>query len=186
MKPLAPLKPTKTKAPRITRATAWRVAAPATALGLALPLTLATPAAAQGGTAVRHESNVTYSANGGMDNEMTVGVLRGAVSIQDEAGITAGPGCVQETDTLVTCGAAASVSRVTIQAGDGDDTIEVTAPLNTTIDAGPGADTVSTGGGNDQINLGDGAAGDTVTSCGAGPGLVVADPGDTVSMKDCA
>ncbi|WP_175409581.1 hypothetical protein [Streptomyces sp. TRM64462] len=173
------------KKPRIGTAAAWwRVVTPAAVVGLALPLAVAGPAQAQGGNAVRYGSYVVYTANAGEQNDVIVGVLQNEVAIQDEAGVTAGPGCVQRSDILATCGPAASVGRVTVQLRDGDDQIVIAATLNTTIDAGTGTDTVRTAGGSDQINLRDGAPGDVVESCGAGFDYVAANPGDTVAT-DC-
>ncbi|GAA4900885.1 hypothetical protein ACFPM3_27400 [Streptomyces coeruleoprunus] len=168
------------KIPRSARSRLLRVAVPAAALGLALPLVLATPAAAQGGTAVRYGSYVVYQAAEGEENDVTVTSVTGLLVIHDEAGADAGPGCTQVDDETVHCGQVSGVSRLTVQLRDEDDDLSVQVAVNTTVDAGSGEDTVATAGGNDQINLRDGAGGDVVTTCGTGFDYVSANPGDTV------
>lgn len=168
-------------AARALRRAAVSAAAGALGLGLAAPLALAARAApAQGGTAARFGGTVVYDAGPGVENDVAVGLFLGELAVQDETGAAAGPGCVRRSDVLVTCGAAAGVTRITVRTGDQDDRVHVAVPLDAVVDPGTGADDVTTHGGGDRITLGDGGPGDRVASCGAGADAVAADPGDTV------
>ncbi|MFJ3163553.1 hypothetical protein [Streptomyces kanasensis] len=177
------------RTPSAAGAALRRATASAAVLGLALSLALATPAAAgagaAGGTAVRQGAAVVYTASGRVANDVVVGVLLGEVAVQDEAGVTAGPGCVRRSDVLVTCGPVEGVSRVAVRVRDGDDRVHVAAPVDASVDAGTGRDEVTTHGGGDRIVLRDGAPGDTVRSCGGGEDHLRVDAGDTVPASGC-
>jgi hypothetical protein len=130
-------------------------------------------------------------------------VNTGRVPGYDEPGCYVSTTAVDHTSSVVVCplqipdvalgdgnddfylwGATAS-HPITIDLGSGDDTLEITDAWasSITVTGGPGKDTITTGDGNDTINLVDGAGGDTVT-CGGGIDTVNADTGDTVA-SDC-
>ncbi|MER6024939.1 hypothetical protein [Streptomyces sp. NPDC001851] len=163
-----------------------RAVGPAVVAGL-LVASAATPAAAQapGSTAFRIFGGlVGLQARAGVDNTVTATVSAGShLILTDTKGIAIGPGCtrVDADPNSADCGPVATVSRLAIALGDGNDSFDGSAVhVNTTVDAGTGTDTVTTNGGNDTIGVQDNAGGDTV-NCGDGTDTVFADPGDTVN-----
>ncbi|MCX4698217.1 hypothetical protein [Streptomyces sp. NBC_01373] len=171
---------------KIERNTLMRAAAPALVAGLLVPV-FATPAGAQeppGSTAVRFSGSVQLSARWGVPNAVTVRVENGNLIITDSAGVAPGPGCSRPNpndSTLVNCGPL-PVARLNVALRDQGDSIFVDAPVNTSVDAGTGDDTVRTGSGNDSVNVRDGNPRDTV-DCGEAPGdfdRAIGDPGDGI------
>ncbi|MFI1366056.1 hypothetical protein [Streptomyces griseochromogenes] len=162
-----------------------RAAGPALAAGLVV--SFATPAAAQtpGSTAFRlFGSLVGLQARAGVQNQVSSAVsAANHLLLTDTAGIAIGPGCARVSDTTADCGSISTGTRLLIALGDQNDSAKADAPVNTTVDAGTGVDSVSTDGGNDTISVQDNAGGDTVT-CDGGNDVVFADPGDNIAT-DC-
>lgn len=162
---------------------------------------LLAPSAALASSAGVTDGVLTYEAAGGEVNQVTLGHYNGDYTINDGGAIiSAGPGCrtTQGGHEAVCSGVTAIVvklgdqpdsavsqlllTRVTIDGGDGGDTLTGGLPSDTllggagddtlrggwggdTIDAGNGTDTVDAGVGSDKIFVRDGAV-DTVT-CGS-------------------
>lgn len=174
-----------------------RTAVPAAAAGIVLTA-FALPAAAQtpGATVTRSGSTVQVAARPGFVNHIHVGGLTQADGVHlivedDLSGVAAFNGCRQVSPTVADCGV--GVTQLSISLGDMNDTLFVdqtadqnnpqSAPLlvNASVDAGTGSDLISTGRGNDQINVRDGIPGnDRVTCDGGTQDRVVADPGDSI------
>ncbi|MGN9759260.1 hypothetical protein [Streptomyces sp. SD31] len=158
-----------------------RAAVPALAAGL-LVTALATPAAAQtpGSTAFRFFGNVGLSARAGFVNNVTATVVGANLRLTDSSGVAAGPGCRQVDFNTVDC--PLPVSRLSVGLGDQGDTFDGTSiVIRTVVDAGPGGDTVATGGANDMIGVDDDTPNnDTVTTCGLGSDAVFANSGDRI------
>lgn len=112
--------------------------------------------------------------------------------VRDATGITAGAGCTQDTDTSVACGDGASVNAIEITGGGGADRIAVSSGTYAslviaavTVNAGDGDDilqlgAMSTGPDNNLVPVLDGGAGDDQINAGGdavtidgGPGLDV-------------
>lgn len=167
---------------KITSGILKRVAVPAVVAGMALPMALATSAAAQSGpasTVTRVGSSVAYSAYNGENNKLTMGVDGTTLVVVDNEGIHAGTGCVQADANTALCGSVANnaVTRIAVELRDGMDTAFIGVDINTTVTAGGGADMVETAGGNDTIDVRDGVRGnDTVVSCGGGVDTAVGNP----------
>ncbi|MEU6664587.1 hypothetical protein [Streptomyces sp. NPDC046727] len=159
-----------------------RAAGPVVAAGL-LVASSATPAAAQtpGSTAFRVFGGlVGLQARAGVQNHVSAAVSdTNHLLLTDTTGIAIGPGCTRLSSTTADCGNILTVTRLAIALGDQNDTAEAGVPVNVTVDAGTGVDSVSTNGGNDVIGVQDNAPGDTV-SCDGGTDTVFADPGDSV------
>ncbi|MBT2506069.1 hypothetical protein J7I98_09205 [Streptomyces sp. ISL-98] len=174
---------------KITSGILKRVAVPAVVMGMALPLTLATSAAAQqpgpASTVFRIFGYVAYSAYSGENNKVTVSVGPGnTLVVEDKEGIVAGRGCQQATDLVAVCGAAQTVTRIVAQLRDGTDVLFVGVDKPSSVDAGPGSDVVETSGGNDTIDVRDGVNNnDTVTSCGGGTDTAAGNPGDYLDLS---
>lgn len=169
----------------VSSSTLRRVAGPALAAGL-LVTALATPAAAQtpGSTAFRVFGNAFLSARAGVHNQMSATVSNGRLILADTTGVAVGPGCVRVSATSADCGSVTTVGRLAIGMGDGNDGYQGNIALRTTVDAGPGTDTVATGGGNDTIGVSDGVAGNDTVTCDGGSDVVFRDVGDTIAA-DC-
>ncbi len=162
-----------------------RAVGPVLAAGLVVTA-LAAPAAAQtsGSTAFRVLGTAFLSARAGAHNQMSVSVSDGRLILTDTTGVAVGPGCVRVSATSADCGSATTVGRLAIGMGDGNDSFQGTIAVRTTVDAGPGADTVATGAGNDTIGVNDGVAGNDTVTCDGGSDVVSRDLGDTVAA-DC-
>ncbi|MGW1952418.1 hypothetical protein ACWCPI_06580 [Streptomyces sp. NPDC001920] len=165
--------------------TLQRAVGPVLAAGL-LVTALATPAAAQtpGSTAFRVFGNAFLNARAGVHNQMSASISSGRLILTDTTGVAIGPGCVRVSATSADCGSATTVGRLAIGMGDGDDGFQETIAVRTTVDAGPGSDTVATGAGNDTIGISDGVAGNDTVTCDGGSDVVFRDLGDTVAA-DC-
>ena len=163
-----------------------RAAGPALAAGLVVA-SFATPAAAQaapGSTAFRVFGLVGLQARAGVQNNVSASVSGTShLLLTDTTGIAVGPGCTRVSATTADCGAIAAGTRLVIALADQNDTATTDVPVNVTVDAGTGVDSVTTSGGNDVIDVEDNAGGDTVT-CDGGTDTVFADPGDTIA-PDC-
>lgn len=111
----------------------------------------ATPAYAAGGI-TRSGDWVQLVARSGAANEIQVttsGVNLVVTDVRDA--LTAGTGCTQVTNRSVHC-SLSGLSRVRIDAGDGDDIVRMSAgPLDSTIDGGPGNDTLYGSTGTDSL-----------------------------------
>jgi Ca2+-binding RTX toxin-like protein len=117
-------------------------------------------------------NNVTVDlANGTVANGVSTG---GTYTVTDPgASITTNAPCINVSPTSATC-PATGTNRVTVNAGDMDDTVRMNAkpPKGTTILGGTGSDSLNGGPGSDTMDGGDG--GDTMVG---GPGNDVMDPG---------
>ncbi|MGI5377536.1 hypothetical protein ACQEV2_25500 [Streptomyces sp. CA-251387] len=162
------------------------MAVPAVAAGLLVPV-FATPAAAQtpGSTAFRVFGNVGLSARAGFVNNVTATLFTNSSNVTrlrltDSSGVAAGPGCSQVNFNTVDC--PLPVSRLSVGLGDAGDLFDGTGiGIRTVVDAGPGADIVSTGSGNDTIGVDDDVPmNDRVLTCGFGSDVVFANPGDMI------
>ncbi|WP_328871084.1 hypothetical protein OHT76_13700 [Streptomyces sp. NBC_00287] len=161
-------------------------AAPALAAGV-LVTAFAAPAVAQeppGSTVVRSGGTVSLNARSGVSNYVTVS-SDGRVIVEDQSGITAGPGCTRLSSTAAACGSTATATRLAFSLGNWSDVLSVGVSINTSVNAGSGVDTITTGGGNDSINAADGVGGnDWVTCDGGSNDSAFADRGDTIN-RDC-
>ncbi|MGY6025669.1 hypothetical protein [Streptomyces spinosirectus] len=157
-----------------------RVAGPALVAGLVVASTAApaVAAATPGSTAFRIFGGlVGLQARAGVANNVTVTVSGGRLILTDATGIAIGSGCTRVSANSADCGPSSTVSRIAIALEDMNDTANVSADINSIVDAGTGTDTVTTAGGNDLIDVEDNAPGDQV-NCGGGADTVFADPGD--------
>jgi hypothetical protein len=164
-----------------------RAAAPALAAGI-LVTAFATPAAAQppGSTVVRSGTGVSLSARYAVSNYVTFSDDGGDLIVEDQSGIYAGPGCEQLTPTAAVCGETASATRLTVALRDWSDVLHVGVAVNTTVDAGTGTDSITTGGGDDTIFARDGVRGNDWITCDGHRtrDTAYADLGDSIN-PDC-
>jgi Ca2+-binding RTX toxin-like protein len=143
--------------------------------GLAGAAVLVAPGAAYAASSAGVSgATLRVDAEPGKANRFRLGMLNTTITITDSGDIlTAGAGCVSITRNVTECDAT-SVTRIQINAGDGDDTVESQVLLDTTVNAGDGADLVTTSGRADTISGGGGAdvlnggAGDDTLNGGAG------------------
>ena len=167
---------------KIVSSTLKRAAVPVVAAGL-LVASSATTAAAQtpGSTAFRIFGGlVGLQARAGVQNHVSAAVSDlNHLLLTDTTGIAIGPGCTRLSATTADCGVIGTGTRLVIQLGDQNDTASAGVPVNVTLDAGTGVDSVTTNGGNDTVGVQDNAPGDTV-SCDGGADTVFADPGDII------
>ncbi|WAZ21454.1 hypothetical protein STRCI_002628 [Streptomyces cinnabarinus] len=163
------------------------VVAPALAAGV-LVTAFAAPAVAQeppGSTVVRSSGTVSLNARSGVSNYVTVSSASGRLIVEDQSGITAGPGCTRLSSTAAACGATATATRLAFSLGNWSDVLSVGVAVSSSVNAGSGTDVITTGGGNDSVNASDGVGGnDWVTCDGGSSDSAFADPGDSVS-RDC-
>ncbi|MFC8919038.1 hypothetical protein E2C00_21345 [Streptomyces sp. WAC05374] len=173
---------------KITSSTLKRLAVPALVAGLALPLTVTSPAAAAeaGAKVTRYGGTVTLNARTGVKNTVTFSANAAReLVVRDGSGLLVGPGCrrVGTDGTTAVCGSLSAVTRVRAMVRDGDDSVRVKVAEASTIDAGNGRDLVQTGAADDTINVRDGEEGDRVESCGGGAhDTFFADAGDIIPM----
>ncbi|MDF3143283.1 MULTISPECIES: hypothetical protein [unclassified Streptomyces] len=137
------------------------VIVPALAAGLAMPLVLATPAAAAPtGMVTRSGGTVTFVPFPGAANQVTFYVAGDLtrLRVSDPAGITAGPGCTQTSARTATCGTIAGVTGIQADGGDGNDRLAAEADLHIPVDfdGGPGQDILVGGTADDHLEDPDG------------------------------
>ncbi len=142
----------------------WRVATLVCALVLASIFALT---ALAGSGTVSGGTTLTYSAVPGEVNHITVSVVGGHLTIADTAGVTATGTCPLGLSGL-DCGLVSSLTGpMTINAGDGSDTVTIDSSVNSTIPS----ITISGGTGNDTlvnnsnrpVTFSGGAGNDTIT-----------------------
>jgi hypothetical protein len=121
-------------------------------------------------------STVTVTANAGEANDVLINL---DLEITDAAGITAGPGCTQETPTKVTCGTDFRITQIslgdandtyfnsfftmqsqTVDGGAGNDNLRANSLEGSVIDGGDGDDAIRGGSATDRL-MG-GAGNDTI------------------------
>jgi hypothetical protein len=150
-----------------------------------LALVAATPAKA-GTASVSAEGTLSYVANPGETNTVTVTQNGGTFTVSDAtADVSPGAGCVQGATTgVATC--AGSIGAISVDLLDLNDFVDVNAQAPSTLNgrlgddelvAGDGVDFVHGGPGSDTINVRDSAR-DSV-QCDAGD-TVASDPADIV------
>jgi Ca2+-binding RTX toxin-like protein len=168
------------------------------ALLAAMGLFLLSPSGALASTAAKAgptQANLTYTAANGEVNAVTVSLSGANYTIDDPgATISAGAGCTSAGVHQVTC-AAAGVTRLTVKAGDRNDSVGVAnsvAPtIRSNVEGGVGSDTVVGGRGDDTVvgtdfrlnQLGmDQADGSDTLEGGFGDDFIIGGPGvDTVT-----
>jgi Ca2+-binding RTX toxin-like protein len=135
------------------------------------------PTAAEASTASVAAGVLTYSANPGEVNDVTVSTNGLFKRITDTgATISPGLGCVSILSTIVDCSAVVSA---VINAGDEADTVAVSVPLASVLNGGDGNDNLTGGTGIDTLN---GGNDDDVLDGGTGADLLNGGSGiDTVS-----
>jgi Ca2+-binding RTX toxin-like protein len=162
----------------------WGASLVALVAGAAL-ISFASPPGAFASTAAKTGPTLavlSYTAEAGESNDVTVSLSGGAYTILDPgATITAGAGCSSVNANEVTC-SATGITRINVKALDGDDSLGIDDSVGTTparLDGGPGDDVVVGGPGNDFVIGGpgnppdgndtlDGGLGDDGISGGAG------------------
>ncbi|MEV8533659.1 hypothetical protein [Streptomyces sp. NPDC051211] len=139
-----------------------RLIGPAAA-ALSLVVLGAGPAAAAPSVASRVGSEVRWTALPATANTVFVGQFpAGTLSIFDEAGIVAGPGCVTQAPTQVGCGPLATATRIRLAANDGNDSVTLLfpfqgpLPIPADIDGGSGQDRLRSGDRADRLTDPDG------------------------------
>lgn len=143
-------------------------------LGLTLAACLAVGAAsaasALASTVSKSGSTLTYTAANGEANQTIVSLAGGVYTIQDSgATIAGGTTCSAVNANKVTC-PGAGINAITVNAGDMNDLVWVTAATSATVTGAAGNDTLIGGNGNDVL---DG---------GTGPDAIYGGPGtDTVT-----
>jgi hypothetical protein len=160
-----------------------------TIAALAATLLVALPSAARASTITFANGVLTVTGTGERTNDVQVrgtGTVERFPASGDNDPITSVPGNCAEVDAQVQY-ACSGVTRVVVDAGEGDDTIDATAatvpvsldggPDNDTVSGGDGADTVSGSDGNDVLR---GGAGDDTLEGGGGDDQLVNESGADV------
>jgi Ca2+-binding RTX toxin-like protein len=130
---------------------------------LALGAASAAPALAS--TVSKSGSTLTYTAANGETNQTVVSLAGGVYTIQDSgATITGGTACSAVNANKVNC-PGAGINAITVNAGDMNDLVWVTAPTSATVTGAAGNDTLIGGNGNDVLI---GCVGDDTLSGGGG------------------
>jgi Ca2+-binding RTX toxin-like protein len=121
------------------------------------------PAASFAGTASTDGSNVSYAANLGEQNDVTVQLSGGVYTITDTAGVTAGAGCTAAGANSATCpqSAAPNLDHLAVGTRDLDDTINLATMTDlprdgTRMDGAEGNDTLIGSNTGDKITAGRG------------------------------
>ena len=109
--------------------------------------------AAQAATVAVSGATLQIVAAPGETNQLAIAPASGAVSVTDSAALTPGAGCTANGAALRCTGA----TRLTVDLGDGDDTLTVTATLALTAVDGPGDDRVTGSGAADTFVASPGA-----------------------------
>ncbi|MEK6251987.1 MAG: calcium-binding protein [Actinomycetota bacterium] len=172
-------------------------------LAACLALGAASAASALASTVSKSGSTLTYTAANGEANQTIVSLAGGVYTIQDSgATIAGGTACSAVNANKVTC-PGAGLNAITVNAGDMNDLVWVTAPTNAIVTGAAGNDTLIGGNGNDVLigcagddnlsglggadTLLDGAlncagGGNDTLDGGAGPDVMFGGPGtDTVT-----
>jgi Ca2+-binding RTX toxin-like protein len=162
-----------------------RLGLPVVAVVGAVLLSPGTASAASGVTA----SGITLQVNAqaGKDNRIGVTLVNSTFTVIDTGDtVTPGTGCVAVDPNTVRC-SAAGISRVVVNAGDGDDAVSSQVPFDTTVSGGPGRDRISTSVGDDTLDggpeddsLSAGAGGDTLRGQAGNDRLLAAEGVDTL------
>jgi hemolysin type calcium-binding protein len=125
-----------------------------TIAGLAVAAALAGPAPASGSTAGVLTGALSYTANTGEVNNVTV-IQNGLFHRVSDSGadITPGLGCISVLPKIVDCLGVASLG---LDLGDGNDTVQVLVSTISSISGGAGSDVLIGNGGIDTLNGGEG------------------------------
>jgi Ca2+-binding RTX toxin-like protein len=156
-------------------------------VGLALVVLLATAAPALAGTvSMVPGGEPTFVAASGETNHVKAGKSGSVFTVSDAVPLTAGAGCTQVSATTAHCASAST--RITIQLGNRNDSMQITGGTAVTAAGGTGNDSLQGRGRNDTLNGGTGgddmqggAGTDTVTYAGYG-----STQGVTVTLDDFA
>jgi hypothetical protein len=161
--------------------------------GAALALLALAPASADAAQVTLSGGTLTYQAAPGETNAPSLGSVLSRFYVKDPSATLslAGTGC-SETDAQTVSCPDAGVTRLVVDTGDGNDTIDLslnwsTLPAelnggagNDTIKGGPGTDVISGGSGDDTLRgnggadaIGGGDGTDTVTYAGRRAGVIV-------------
>ncbi|GII01671.1 calcium-binding protein [Planobispora takensis] len=120
----------------------------------ALPASAAT-AFADAGTCTFNAGSgeLRYTAADGVDNEVVIELENNSIFIRDGAGdVVVGAGCLASGNDARRL--AATVTRIHVAAGDGDDSVRVTAPRRAVLRGGDGEDDLRGAGVADDIRGG--------------------------------
>ncbi|MEU8248755.1 calcium-binding protein [Nonomuraea sp. NPDC048916] len=144
----------------------------------ALPA-MATTAFADAGTCTRSGTELRYTAEPGVDNDVTVrfGPANLTIVVEDQGGeVVAGTGCTAVGDNA--SAPAGAITRVRVTTLNGDDTVHVNVTRPSTLRGGDGEDALfggpqadDIGGGNGEDDL-RGLGGDDVLSGGAADDII--------------
>ncbi|MBE2314709.1 hypothetical protein DVA67_001890 [Solirubrobacter sp. CPCC 204708] len=126
-------------------------------LSIAAAMLAIVPASAEAGTVAREGTELVYRSAPGERDYVVMQVLRGQPGISaGGTGVTLGAGCQDRTCSLD------GVTAIRVLAGDGDDQVDIFAPLPVVADLGPGDDaflgrartvTASGGDGDDRLSF---------------------------------
>ncbi|MFQ5426701.1 MAG: calcium-binding protein, partial [Gaiellales bacterium] len=136
-------------------------------------LSIVAPPAALGADASVDSATLTYGAADGEPNDLTISLADPTFTLTDPgATITAGAGCTTVNANEVTCDAT-GVTAIAVTLGDMDDSASVAPAIDTSIEGGPGADTLTGGPGDDVFLEGAGPTG--ADTFDGGPGVDTVD-----------
>ena len=149
-----------------------RIAITSTLLALSLHPGLARAGTA-GGFVYSHYEGLSYVANAGETNDVTITGSGSTYSIHDSAGLTAGLDCTQVDATTATCESSRpSFHDISVATRDGDDIVHISSDTNTHVLGGRGDDQLFGGSESAEHSAGDvldgGPGGDTL---GGAPGV---------------
>lgn len=117
-----------------------RIAITSTLLALSLHPGLARAGTA-GGFVYSHYEGLSYVANAGETNDVTITGSGSTYSIHDSAGLTAGLDCTQVDATTATCESSRpSFHDISVATRDGDDIVHISSDTNTHVLGGRGDD----------------------------------------------
>ncbi len=134
-------------------------------LAACLALGAASAAPALASTVTKSGSTLTYTAANGETNQTIVSLAGGVYTIQDSgATIAGGTACSAVNANKVNC-PGAGINAITVNAGDMNDLVWVTAATSATVTGAAGNDTLIGGNGSDVLI---GCAGDDNLSGGGG------------------
>ena len=114
------------------------------------------PAAAEGATVSGARMALTFDAAPGEANRLTVLRAPGRFRVVDTgAAVAAGAGCTQVAPDTAEC-SDASIRKIVVRLGDGDDVVTASVSTETEIDGGSGNDRLEGGEGPDELEGGEG------------------------------